>query len=59
MMILTGAKSQLVYQSALAAPVVDAFLTSETSLELVGGGRRKGKFNLSVPVGLQEIFYMP
>jgi hypothetical protein len=40
-------------------PVISGFLPSETCLERVGGGRRKWEFSLSVPVGLQEIFYMP
>jgi hypothetical protein len=91
MVILTRANSQLVYQSALAAPstvrqfcqqrhlccspqywkvscqhrhlwqpqVLSGFVPSETSLELVGGGRRKWEFSLSVPMGLLEFFYMP
>jgi hypothetical protein len=72
MMILFETNSQLVYQSALAAPravrrscqqrnlwqpqLQARFLSSETSLERVGGGRRKC---LTVPVGLQEVVYMP
>jgi hypothetical protein len=39
--------------------LLSAFLTSEASLERVGGGRRKWEFSLSIPVGLSEIFYMP
>jgi hypothetical protein len=72
MMILTEANSQLVYQSALTAPstvrrscqqrhlwqpsVLSGLLPSETSLERLGGGRRKWEFSLSFPVGLTRSF---
>jgi hypothetical protein len=75
MIILTEGNSQLVYQSAVAAPsivwwsyqqrhlwqpsVLCGFLPSETSLEQVGGGQRKWEFSLSAPMVLLEMFYMP
>jgi hypothetical protein len=36
-------------------PALSDFLPSETSLERVGGGRRKWEFSLSFPVGLPRI----
>jgi hypothetical protein len=40
-------------------PVMSGFLPSETSLERVGGGESKWEFSVSVPMGLQEFFYIP
>jgi hypothetical protein len=60
MMILIEVNSQLVYHSALAATSTvwqschQIYLWREWE-----SGRRKWEFSLSVPVGLQEFFYMP
>jgi hypothetical protein len=60
MTILAEANSQLVYQSALAD--TDTLRRSSHARHLWcewESGRRKWEFSLSVPVGLQEILYMP
>jgi hypothetical protein len=60
MTILAEANSQLVYQSALAGTSTLRRSCHARHLWCESeGGRRKWEFSLSVPVGLQEILYMP